>query len=44
MEGKTWAEDVSPYGIMLKAHDLWQLGRLKSLIFSCRRFFGRYLI
>ncbi len=30
-DGKTWAEEVSPYSIMHKAHDLWQLGRLKSL-------------
>jgi hypothetical protein len=25
-----WAEDVSPYSIMHKAHDLWQLNRLSS--------------
>jgi hypothetical protein len=30
-DGKTWAEDVLPYGIMHKAHDLWQLDRLKEL-------------
>jgi len=30
-DGKTWAEEVSPYGIMYKVHDLWQLDRLKSL-------------
>jgi len=29
--GKSWQEDVSPYGIMRKAHDLWQLDRLKDL-------------
>jgi hypothetical protein len=28
---KTWAEDVLPYGIMRKAHDVWQLDRLKNL-------------
>jgi RIO-like serine/threonine protein kinase len=26
-----WAEDVSPYSIMHKAHDLWQLERLIAL-------------
>jgi serine/threonine protein kinase len=26
-----WAEDVSPYSIMHKAHDLWQLKRLSAL-------------
>jgi len=26
-----WAEDVSPYSIMHKAHDLWQLNRLSAL-------------
>jgi hypothetical protein len=26
-----WAEDVSSYGIMHKAHDLWQLERLIAL-------------
>jgi serine/threonine protein kinase len=31
IDGKTWAEEVSPYGIMHKAHDFWQLDRLKSL-------------
>jgi hypothetical protein len=29
--GMTWEENVCPYGIMQKAHDLWQLGRLKDL-------------
>lgn len=26
-----WAEEVAPYGIMSKAHDLWQLARLEKL-------------
>jgi RIO-like serine/threonine protein kinase len=26
-----WAEDVSPYSVMLKAHDTWQLDRLTAL-------------
>ena len=26
-----WAEDVFPYGIMRKAHDIWQLKRLADL-------------
>jgi len=26
-----WCEDVHPYGIMRKFHDLWQLNRLKAL-------------
>jgi serine/threonine protein kinase len=26
-----WAEDVSPYSIMHKTHDLWQLNRLSAL-------------
>ena len=26
-----WAEEVSPYGIMHKAHDLWQLDQLIAL-------------
>jgi hypothetical protein len=26
-----WQEEVSPYGIMRKAHDLWQLERLENL-------------
>lgn len=30
-DGKTWDEDVSPYGIMRKAHDLWQLDRLEDI-------------
>lgn len=30
-DGKTWQEDVSPYRIMRKAHDLWQLDQLKAL-------------
>ena len=29
--GDFWAEDVLPYGIMRKAHDLWQLDRLNSM-------------
>ena len=29
--GNTWAEDVLPYGIMRKEHDLWQLDQLKKL-------------
>ncbi len=29
-----WQEDVSPYGIMRKAHDVWQLERLEDL---CQR-------
>jgi serine/threonine protein kinase len=29
--GKTWHVDVSPYHIMHKAHDLWQLEQLKAL-------------
>ncbi len=29
-----WQEDVSPYGIMRKAHDLWQLERLEDI---CQR-------
>ena len=27
----TWSDDVSPYGVMRKSHDLWQLDRLKAL-------------
>jgi len=27
-----WAEDVYPYGIMRKAHDLWQIQRLERLL------------
>jgi hypothetical protein len=27
----SWCEDVQPYGIMRKSHDLWQLDRLKAL-------------
>jgi hypothetical protein len=26
-----WSDDVSPFGIMRKSHDLWQLARLKAL-------------
>jgi hypothetical protein len=26
-----WSDDVPPYGIMRKSHDLWQLDRLKAL-------------
>ncbi|KDR71642.1 hypothetical protein GALMADRAFT_254023 [Galerina marginata CBS 339.88] len=26
-----WPEDIVPYGLMLKAHDLWQLERLEGL-------------
>jgi hypothetical protein len=26
-----WSEDVLPYGIMRKSHDIWQLNRLKGL-------------
>jgi hypothetical protein len=26
-----WSDDVSPYGIMRKSHDLWQLSRLRKL-------------
>ena len=26
-----WSEDVSPYGIMRKSHDLWQLDWLKAI-------------
>lgn len=29
-----WAEDVSPYSIMRKAHDLWQLNQLSALRYS----------
>ena len=29
--GRAWAEEVAPYGIMRKAHDLWLLDRLKDL-------------
>ena len=29
--GNAWAEEVLPYGIMRKAHDLWQLERLRAL-------------
>lgn len=29
--GKAWSEDVSPYGIMRKEHDIWQLERLRHL-------------
>lgn len=29
--GKAWSEEVLPYGIMHKTHDLWQLDRLKDL-------------
>jgi len=28
----TWHVDVSPYGIMQKAHDLWQLDQLNVLL------------
>jgi len=27
-----WAEEVSPYGVMRKAHDLWQIQRLERLL------------
>ena len=27
----TWADDVSAYGVMRKAHDIWQVNRLKVL-------------
>jgi hypothetical protein len=30
-DGKTWAEQVVPYGTMRKADDLWQLDQLKDL-------------
>ncbi|KAF8962089.1 hypothetical protein BDZ97DRAFT_1156495 [Flammula alnicola] len=30
-----WAEEVSPYSIMHKAHDLWQLERLTALCKGC---------
>jgi len=29
--GTAWAEEVMPYGIMRKEHDLWQLERLTTL-------------
>ena len=29
--GNVWPEDVSPYSIMRKAHDIWQLDRLAAL-------------
>jgi len=31
INNKEWPEEVLPYGIMHKAHDLWQLIRLKAL-------------
>ena len=30
----TWSEDVLPYGIMRKSHDIWQLNRLKGYEFA----------
>ena len=29
-----WSEDVFPYGIMRKSHDIWQLNQLKGLEFA----------